>query len=368
MSSVSNSALDNIQSNYQPQTTESSSDSSMGQEEFLTLLVAQLENQNPMDPADTSQFTDQLAQFSQVEQLIYLNEKADLMMAEQSQGAGGQNAMDYIGKQVTGNANTMNIDDGGVSGGFYDLPAAGDVVVVIQNDEGNTVNTLYEGQKDSGAYLLSWDGTDVNGVPLDDGAYSYTVMVDSGSGYEEIPSNITGTVEGVVTQNGTDYLVVGGLLLDPDNLTSVFDPSETGATNPENTPLDYLGKTVETHSPILQVDEGQVAGSDLSFHLDTPQDVSVNVYDAQGNLIQTIEVPADQTTAGDNSVHWDALDSSGSQVSDGVYTYSVSTENGSASTPVEGEVSGVQYINGLPFLELGETGRLVSLSDITKVK
>ncbi len=78
-SSIESSTLDSLIAGYEPRQTETNANDEMGSEKFLTLLVAQLENQNPMDPADSDQFTDQLAQFTQVEQLINLNDKMDEM-------------------------------------------------------------------------------------------------------------------------------------------------------------------------------------------------------------------------------------------------------------------------------------------------
>ena len=368
-SSVESAALSALQASYTAYETEDTTDSTtLGKEDFLTLLVAQLENQNPLDPTDTSEFTDQLAQYTQVEQLINLNDKMDEMLEATTEAESTANATDYIGMQVTGEADTMTVEDGSVTSGFYTLSEAAEVVVVVSDADGNVVTTLSQGQQEAGSFLITWDGTDDDGDAVDEGTYTYAVMADAGSGYEEVSSTITGTVSAVAYQNGTAYLVVGGVLLDPSSLTSV---TESAAADSDTTTsiLEYLGKTVSSNYPLIQVDDGQVAGEDLGYYLETPSAVTVTIYNASDEAVATIEVAAEDTVAGDNEVSWDALADTGYQVSDGLYYYTVETSSGaSATTPISGEVTGIQSINGVQYLALGESGRLVSLSTVTSVQ
>lgn len=367
-SSVESAALSALQASYTAYETEDTTDSTtLGKEDFLTLLVAQLENQNPLDPTDTSSFTDQLAQYTQVEQLINLNDTMDEMLENTAEAESTTNATDYIGKQVTGEADTMTVEDGSVTSGFYTLSEAAEVVVVVSDADGNVVTTLSQGQQEAGSFLITWDGTDDDGDAVDDGTYTYAVMADAGSGYEEISSTITGTVDAVAYKNGTAYLVVGGVLLDPSSLTSVTESA--GSDSDTTSLLEYLGKTVSSNYPLIQVDDGQVSGEDLGYYLETSDAVTITIYNASDEAVATIEVAAEDTVAGDNEVSWDALADTGYQVSDGLYYYTVTTSSGSsATTPVSGEVTGIQYINGVQYLALEESGRLVSLSTITSVQ
>lgn len=367
-SAVTNSSIDSILGVYQPLETDNNDNDSVSQTDFLTLLVAQLENQNPLDPTDASDFTAQLAQFSQLEQLININDTLGEIMVSESSSASGTSSMDYIGMQVTGNANTMNIDNGLVSGGFYDLQVPAEVAIVIQDDQGNTVKTLEEGQKNAGTNLISWDGTDSAGNSLSDGTYTYMVMANSGNGYEDVPSSITGTVEGVVYQNGNDYLSVGGFLLDPNALTSVSDNYGGETDSSDNSVMEFLGTTVTSNYPIILVEEGQVAGEELNFLLDAPQDVTITICDAADQVVTTIDIAADQTVAGENGVSWNALGDNGYQVTDNMYYYTVQTQDGYASTSVTEEVTGILSSNGSQYLELGESGRLVALSAISRIE
>lgn len=370
-SSVESAALSALQSSYTAYETEDTSDSTtLGKDDFLTLLCAQLENQNPLDPTDTSAFTDQLAQYTQVEELMNVNENLETMIESATESADSStNATDYIGMQVTGEVNTMTIEDSSVTSGFYSLSEAAEVVVVVSDADGELVTTLSEGQQDAGSFLITWDGTDSAGDAVDEGTYTYAVMANAGSGYEEVSSTITGTVDAVAYQSGTPYLVVSGVLLDPSSLTSVTESDATASDDTATSVLEYLGTTISSNYPIVQVDDGVLEGDDLEYYLETASDVTVTVYNASDEAVATIDVDSDDTVAGDNSVSWDALSDTGYQVSDGLYYYTVETSSGtSATTAISGEVTGIQYVSGVQYLALGESGRLVSLSTVTSVE
>jgi flagellar basal-body rod modification protein FlgD len=110
-----------------------------------------------------------------------------------------------------------------------------------------------------------------------------------------------------------------------------------------------------------------VSGSDLVFDLESSDDVTICIYDAYDELVRTIAVSAENTAGGENSVHWDALADSGYKVADGMYYYTVKTDDGFVDTPVTEEVSGIKYMNGSQYLVLGDSGRLVSVSNVTQV-
>ena len=367
-----NSILSSFVNGYKPYDADTTStdgkdtNNSLGSNEFLTLLVAQLENQNPLDPADTEQFTDQLAQFSQVEQLINVNDKLD-EMTENAEDSNNIDANSFVGKTVSATVTSMTIDDGTVTPGFYEVDKPAEVMVYVYDANGAKVATLSEGQVDPGSYLLSWNGTDDKGNNLDDGEYSYVVVADSGDGYEEVESYLSGTVDAVSYQNGKGYLVVSGVLVDPDNVTTVSS-SSSSSSNDSTSILEYLGTTVSSNYPIVYKKDGEVQGEALSFNLTAASDVTVTIYNADDEKVSTIEISAEDTAAGENSVTWDGLTSDGYPSSDGLYYYKVTADTGTASTAISGEVSAIVSVNGTQYLEIGDTGRLVSVSSITSVK
>jgi len=350
-------------------TNDAGSETSLGREEFLTLLVAQLENQNPLDPADTDQFTDQLAQFSQVEQLINVNDKLDGMMADVEASDGNIDVNSFLGLTVTATVTSMTIDDGAVTSGFYEVDESADVTVYVYDAEGTKVASLPQGEVEAGSYLISWDGTDDAGNTLDDGEYSYVVMANAGDGYEEVASYLSGTVDAVSYQNGKGYLVINGVLVDPDDVSTVSASASSAASSSDSTSIvEYLGTTVSSSYPIVQVEAGEVQGDALSFNLTAASDVTVRIYNDDDEQVDSIEISADNTTTGENEVIWDGMTSSDNLSADGLYYYTVTADTGTADMDISGEVSGITAVDGVQYLEIGDTGRLVSVSSITAVE
>ncbi len=108
--STGNSSLDQIANSYKSSDSQKADkEDALGRDTFLTMMVAQLQNQDPLNPMEGSDFSAQLAQFSQLEQLINLNvsmENLSTSFGEESEG----DIISYIGKQVTGNVDIMNVD------------------------------------------------------------------------------------------------------------------------------------------------------------------------------------------------------------------------------------------------------------------
>ena len=217
------SALSNLSSGYVDRTAANKEKSNeLGRDEFMTLLVAQLQNQDPLNPADSTDFSSQLAQYSQLEQLMNMNQSMTAL-SNALTGNSKSDGVDYIGKEVTGNIDSIDVSSGEVTKGFYNLKSAADVIVDIFDADGKQVKRLYEGQKSSGGQILSWDGTDNALTDVADGRYTYVVRADYGSGYEEITTSVTGTVDGVTYNNDIPYLIVQGVLVAVEDVTSVSD-------------------------------------------------------------------------------------------------------------------------------------------------
>ncbi len=365
VSSTGNTSLDLIANSYQSGSTEAKEKSdAMGKEDFLAMLVAQLENQDPLNPMDGTDFSAQLAQFSQLEQLMNLNTSMETLASSVSDDA-EEDLMSYLGKQVSGNVDSMQVENGMVSGGFFSLAENADVIINVTDESGKTVKTLFEGTKSSGAHLVEWDGTDENGDAVADGTYKYSVLANTGTGFQELPTTVTGVVEGIAYSNESPYLVVQGVLIDPDSLTSVSSVDDNNL--PPESVLSYLGHTVSSDQPILSVEEGVVSGEDLKFNLEQQEAVRIKIYDPWDNLVQTIEVEEKDAVGGENFVHWNAVGKDGKGVSDGLYYYTIETASGTGEISISEEVSGIEYANGSQYLVLKDTGRLVAISSITAI-
>ncbi|WP_300456372.1 FlgD immunoglobulin-like domain containing protein [Desulfobacula sp.] len=362
--SSGNSSLDTISNAYQSTEQEKAQkDDVLGMDSFLTMLVAQLQNQDPLNPMEGSDFSAQLAQFSQLEQLINLNDTLETVATSSNQPTEGD-FLNYIGKQVTGKVDTMTVDEGTVSSGFYTLSQPADVMIAVTDTDGHTIKTLYDGQQNAGSHMISWDGTNTAGEAVTDGSYTYSVMANTGHGYVNVPSTVTGTVDGITYTDGKPYLFVQGVLLDPDALTAVVDTGVGIGSGSVDSALSYLGKTVSSTSPIVLVEEGGVSGTALTFNLEDQADITLTVYDAFNEKVKTISLAANDTVEGENMVPWDGGSDSGYKTSDGVYYYTVKADSGFVRTPVSEEVSGIKVMNGSQYLVLKDTGRLVAPSSV----
>jgi len=365
ITSTGNASLDALSSSYQTKDTEKAARAdALGTDAFLTMLVAQLQNQDPLNPMDGTDFSAQLAQFSQLEQLMNLNTSMD-SLAKSFSTDSEKDLMSYLGKQVSGNVDSMQVENGAVSGGFFNLSQNADVIINITDASGETIKTLHEGTQTGGVHLVEWDGTDDEGNAVEDGTYKYSVLANEGSGYAELPTNVTGTVDGVAYSNGNPYLVVQGVLIDPDSLTSVYNIDDNNQD--AQSVLSYLGKTISSDQPILSVENGALSGENLRFTLQQQEAVTIKIYDTQENLVQTLTLDEASAETGENSVLWNATGQNGYAVDDGLYYYTVQSASGTAKTSVSEEVSGIKYANGSQYLELKDTGRLVSISSITAI-
>ncbi|MFO7748843.1 MAG: FlgD immunoglobulin-like domain containing protein [Desulfobacteraceae bacterium] len=361
--SAQNKTMDRLSSSYQPRETEKEEEA-LGRENFLTMLVAQLENQDPLNPMEGSDFSAQLAQFSSLEQLMNLNETME-NMATAFTNSSEADVTNLVGKEVTGEVDAIEVADGQSFGGAYTITEPGDVMVEIYDAEGNEVRSLYPGQKTSGSYNLNWDGRNNSGDMVEDGSYKYKVLVNSGSGFAEMPTTVTGTVDSVVYNEGKAYLRVNDTLVNPESLVQISAGAQTEEAPASIT--DYLGKEITSSRSIASVKGGNVSGKACSFELENQEDVIVSLFNQTGDEVRSIPLLADETTAGTNTVEWDGKDNAGSLVEEGLYLYSVSTAAGEIATAASGEVSGIEYINGEKYLVLKESGMLTDLSSVTGV-
>lgn len=220
--------IDNVQSAAQTSTQASSNDT-LGKDEFLTMLVAQLQYQDPMNPMDSTGFTAQLAQFSSLEQLENINSTLESQLAQNASNENAQ-AVQFIGKQVTAVGNGIELDDSGTATLNFELEGDADgVYFKIYDDAGAYVADFEVGSLSAGEQQVTWDGTDQNGQPLPEGQYSFDVLaVDEQDASVSATTYATGVVTGVSYQNGEAYLQTDSFLLPLSSVVRV-DQVSTGA-------------------------------------------------------------------------------------------------------------------------------------------
>jgi flagellar basal-body rod modification protein FlgD len=173
----------------------------LGQDAFLKLLMAQLQNQDPLQPTDGTEFVTQLAQFSQVEQSVAQSTTLG-NIATQLQGLSNANASDLVGKTVTVSGSGMQWN--GTYATTANVTLAGpaqQVQVSIQDSQGHVVRTMSLGAEGAGALPITWNGAADSGQPTPAGAYTVRVTATGAGG---APVQVTNAVTGVVTKVSYD--------------------------------------------------------------------------------------------------------------------------------------------------------------------
>jgi len=194
----------------------------MNKDDFLTLFVTQLQNQDPLNPQDSTQFISQLAQLTQVEQAYNTNTNLQGMLNQ-----GGNNltmaAVSLIGQQVEAVGSQVNMQSGTTTAINFNLAqAASDVTVTIKDASGTAVKTITGGTTAAGEYAMAWDGTNDKGAALASGAYSFSVSAKDSSGNNVTTTPlIKGKVDGVDMSGTNPVLSIGNVKFNLTDVTSV---------------------------------------------------------------------------------------------------------------------------------------------------
>jgi flagellar basal-body rod modification protein FlgD len=195
-------------------------------QQFLSLLTTQLQNQDPLNPMDTNQFTQQLVSMTGVQQQLLANNLLTTLVA---QGQGGlSNSVNYIGKTVEA-TNANQTLSGGKATWDYTLPSqAASGTVTITNSMGTTVYTGALPSLSKGLNSVTWSGLDSHGAQLPDGGtYTLAISAQDGAGNNLSTQVLTvGTVTAATTNNGTAYVTVNNSSVPVSSITSVQDATQ----------------------------------------------------------------------------------------------------------------------------------------------
>ncbi|MCH2109082.1 MAG: hypothetical protein MK135_07120, partial [Polyangiaceae bacterium] len=155
----------------------------LGRDEFLKLLVAQLQNQDPLKPQDNAEFVAELAQFSNLEQTIGINDRLDALSA-QNQGLQNSQVVSMVGQTATVRGAMVTADGSGQPTTIpFSLDGAAETVSVsISNLAGTKVKTIELGARPQGATSITWQGTNENGEVMPAGTYTVSVNARTGDG------------------------------------------------------------------------------------------------------------------------------------------------------------------------------------------
>jgi len=193
---------------------------------FLTLLTTQLQNQNPLEPLDTNQFTAQLVQFAGIEQQMKQNDQlASLIAIEKS--AQSTQALVYVGNIVAVDGSKAQFDKSATWN--LKAPADMDATVTITNSAGQTVYSGNYSLK-KGDFSFVWDGKGNDGVQWPAGTYNLTATGKDSSGNNvAISTEVQGIVDSVDLTASPPLLSIGGQTFTTDQIKRVVRPSSSSS-------------------------------------------------------------------------------------------------------------------------------------------
>jgi flagellar basal-body rod modification protein FlgD len=176
---------------------------------FLTLLTTQLQNQNPLDPLDTNQFTQQLVQFAGVEQQLKTNDQLTALVALQ-QTAQTTQALTFVGKTAMVDGKTTSLTNGAANW-ILGVKADSTVQVSIAGANGQTVFHGSYPVKAGDGQAFGWDGKGDDGTQWPDGKYTISVTgTDSSGNAVDVSTEVVGTVNSVDLTQTPPLLSIGG--------------------------------------------------------------------------------------------------------------------------------------------------------------
>ena len=193
----------------------------LGQDDFLRLLITQLKNQDPLKPTDNTEFVSQLAQFSQLEQSA---KQAQLLQQSlDAQTASLQfTLLPMIGRTVTIGQPLVQLGDEPAAFGYTLDRNARNVLVSIQDHQGQVVRSLEYRDQLAGVHTAEWDGKDQDGTAMPKGLYRYLISARDAEGkVVPVEGRASLTVSGVRMEEGQAKLLVGDLAIAPSAIVEL---------------------------------------------------------------------------------------------------------------------------------------------------
>lgn len=197
-------------------------DSSLGKDDFLKILVAQLQAQDPLAPMEGQEFASQLAQFSSLEQLTNVNSNLEASQAFDL-AMSNNSTIALIGKTVDAPGNTIDLKAGEVESLSFSVDGdAADVNIEIFDSTGVKVATADLGAQSNGLHQFVWNGTDASGAFLPAGNYSFNVTAkDAAGNFVPAKTFAAGLVTDVIFEEGQAFAIVNGQKLATNEISKV---------------------------------------------------------------------------------------------------------------------------------------------------
>ncbi|HTI17084.1 MAG TPA: flagellar hook assembly protein FlgD [Trinickia sp.] len=189
---------------------------------FLQLLVAQMQNQDPTSPMDSSQMVSQLAQINTVSGISQLNTSLTSLASQLTASQQQQNTQ-LIGQNVLVQGNSATVSGGKSSGfGLALSSAASNVTVTITNSSGAVVDTMNLGAQSAGIIPVSWTPTDSSGNTLPDGTYTVSAVATSSGGTQSDPTTLSSEMVTGMVPNSSYLLLQNGSAVDTSSIAAIL--------------------------------------------------------------------------------------------------------------------------------------------------
>lgn len=207
-------------------------------ETFMSLLTAQIKNQDPLSPMDSTQFTQQLVQMTGVEQQLLTNDLLEKLVT--NTGSGIQTSVSLLGKDVRATSDQAKLTAGKANWDFKLGREASEVTVEVLDSKGKVVQVAKLSGEDlkAGDHTYNWNGKDRTGAQMPNGG-QYTLRVtakDSTGAVVPVTNYIKGTVSGVEQVDGKTLITINGVQVGWEKVTSISEPVKAAANDDTNTP------------------------------------------------------------------------------------------------------------------------------------
>ena len=216
---------------------------------FLTLLTTQLQHQDPLSPLDTNQFTQQLVEFSSVEQQVNMNSNLQTLISLQ-QTAEATSAMQFLGSNVTLGGSTATLAANSPATWSLNSAAPATASVTVTSSTGQTA---FNGtvSLNAGSQSYSWNGQGNNGVAWPAGQYTLALKATGANGQPvTVSTQVQGTVSGVDLSQNPPQLTVGGQNY-PISAIQSINSGSAGALSSLNSSIGSLNNSISSLTKLL---------------------------------------------------------------------------------------------------------------------
>ena len=204
----------------------------MDKNDFLTLFVTQLQQQDPLKPKDGAEMASQLAQFNSLEQMMNINSSLERLEQKTQEGQSIRYP-DFIGKDVALKLRLFKLEGGVVTEGGYEVNAGvSQSMLEVRGPDGSVIARAEQGPRQPGIHHIEWDGKNDNGEQVPDGVYRFELKTKGANGKESvIPVASRTRVTGIDLKDrkAPFFTSLGKASL--DDIFRIGEASESGQTN-----------------------------------------------------------------------------------------------------------------------------------------